>query len=600
MSSVALLAAAIGFYALLRLGESLDEISLRKVPAALAALNLAQASERIVAAGPSLSSIIEPTEILSVVVATNSDVARAGEGLDELRRSGLDRTAVERIADRLAGLAANINAIDLAARRRFEATRLKLALLRAASMAYLQLGEAWAPRFEELQEHLADLQRSVAPAGRLRLDETMQTIRSLTEIQRASAEVFELMVRSANATLESDVTRREARVVSQMGRLDALVAGLDGKLAASLGSTIRGLHLSATASNNLFAARRDELAALHDERKLIAENAGLSSSLTGAIAELVATSRSEMTAAAGDAARLRRIGQNVLAAAVVVIVVSSILIVWLYVGRNIAGRLSRLSAAMAAIAGGRRDVVVATSGRDEITAMGRAVEVFRHNAINLDRLLAEQQDQSARLEAVVRERTAELNEALERAETMSRTKSTFLANMSHELRTPLNAVIGYSEMLQEEANQQGDEDPIEDLQKIEGAGHHLLGLISDILDLSKIEAGKMEILIEDVDLGSVVGEVVSIIKPLADKNGNTLEVVCPADLGRMRSDRPKVKQALLNLLSNAAKFTTKGRLTLALSRKPGSKVSFRVSDTGPGMTLDQLGKLFQPFSQGDD
>src|SRR5947207_11956928 len=114
MSGVALLAAAMGFHVLLRLGESLDEITLHKVPAALAALDLAQASERIVGAGPSLSSITDPTEILSVVVSANSDVARAGEGLAELRRSGLDRTAVERIANRLSGLAANINAIDSA------------------------------------------------------------------------------------------------------------------------------------------------------------------------------------------------------------------------------------------------------------------------------------------------------------------------------------------------------------------------------------------------------------------------------------------------------------------------------------------------------
>ena len=227
MSSVALLAAAIGFYALLRLGESLDEISLRKVPAALAALNLAQASERIVAAGPSLSSIIEPTEILSVVVATNSDVARAGEGLDELRRSGLDRTAVERIADRLAGLAANINAIDLAARRRIEATRLKLALLRAASSAYLQFGEAWAPRFKELQGQLNDLTRSVMSSTvpteqRLialgKLDEAIYGFERLTEIQRASSGVFDLLVRSANANVESDVTTREARVAQLMSK----------------------------------------------------------------------------------------------------------------------------------------------------------------------------------------------------------------------------------------------------------------------------------------------------------------------------------------------------------------------------------------------
>jgi len=138
-----------------------------------------------------------------------------------------------------------------------------------------------------------------------------------------------------------------------------------------------------------------------------------------------------------------------------------------------------------------------------------------------------------------------------------------------------------------------------DLQKIEGAGRHLLGMIDNILDLSKIEAGKMDVFIEEVELSALVDEVVSIVKPLADKNDNAIEVVCPADIGSFRSDRPKVEQALLNLLSNACKFTHKGTVTLALAREAGSRISFRVSDTGLGMTPAQLGKLFQAFSQVD-
>ena len=167
---------------------------------------------------------------------------------------------------------------------------------------------------------------------------------------------------------------------------------------------------------------------------------------------------------------------------------------------------------------------------------------------------------------------SELAAARDAADQANRTKSSFLANMSHELRTPLNAIIGYSEILQENAADKGDEDPIDDLQKIESAGRHLLGLINNILDLSKIEAGKMDVFIEKVDIQTAINEVLSIVKPLADKSENVIEVICPAEIGSFRSDQTKVKQCLLNLLSNANKFTSKGTLTLAVAREGNSQV----------------------------
>ena len=199
----------------------------------------------------------------------------------------------------------------------------------------------------------------------------------------------------------------------------------------------------------------------------------------------------------------------------------------------------------------------------------------------------------------MKQREAELAAARDAADEANRTKSSFLANMSHELRTPLNAIIGYSEILQEDAADKGDNEPIEDLQKIESAGRHLLGLINNILDLSKIEAGKMDIFIEPIDIQALINEVVSIVKPLTDKNQNVVELICPADIGSFRSDQTKLKQCLLNLLSNASKFTSKGTLTLTVAREGGSQVRFDVSDTGIGMTQEQLGRLFEAFSQAD-
>jgi signal transduction histidine kinase/CheY-like chemotaxis protein len=197
---------------------------------------------------------------------------------------------------------------------------------------------------------------------------------------------------------------------------------------------------------------------------------------------------------------------------------------------------------------------------------------------------------------------AELKEAKEAAENANLAKSQFLANMSHELRTPLNAVILYSELLQEEAADAGAQEFIPDLEKIHTAGQQLLALINDVLDFSKIEAGKMEIAPETFAVATMVEDVVTTVQPLVQQKGNTLTVQCASDLGVMHSDLTKVRQVLFNLLSNAAKFTEHGSITLAVAREAGERgawVIFQVADSGIGMTAEQVGKLFQTFSQAD-
>lgn len=233
-----------------------------------------------------------------------------------------------------------------------------------------------------------------------------------------------------------------------------------------------------------------------------------------------------------------------------------------------------------------------------LSFLGLAFAPSIHLAYDFARTSIGFKELSSHLELQVAKRTSELEEAKVAAEAASRTKSQFLANMSHELRTPLNAVIGYSEMLMEEAEDAGDDGYIPDLKKIHGSGKHLLGLINDILDLSKIEAGRMELYFETFEVQPMIDEVASTISPLINKNGNLLELDLTPSLGIARLDQVKVRQILFNLLSNASKFTENGKITLKIVRS-NDRLIFRVSDTGIGMTPEQVDKVFQPFTQAD-
>ena len=225
-----------------------------------------------------------------------------------------------------------------------------------------------------------------------------------------------------------------------------------------------------------------------------------------------------------------------------------------------------------------------------------------HNEATLERL-----DGANRIlidnQTELTEANARAETAKEAAEEHSRAKSRFLANMSHELRTPLSAVIGYSEMLEEEAEELGQESLLKDLGKIKSNAQHLLGLINDVLDLSKVEAEKMELYAEDIDVATFVTDAAGTVESLVGKKGNILIVDVADHIGPARTDAVKLRQCLFNLLSNAAKFTENGTITLHAARETdtaGDWLRFAVRDTGIGMTPEQVGRLFERFSQADE
>ncbi|MBI3864110.1 MAG: response regulator [Planctomycetia bacterium] len=282
--------------------------------------------------------------------------------------------------------------------------------------------------------------------------------------------------------------------------------------------------------------------------------------------------------------------------------------------------LNKIITSTKRLAHGEFDLVLPVEDRGEVGELARSFKVMAEQLLERRRAVQEEQAKIRQLnedlkrerdslDVRVRERTTELlrtNSELESARDAaleaSRAKSAFLAQMSHELRTPLNAIIGYGELLVEEFAEGPAAQFVPDLKKIIDSGRHLLGLINDILDLSKVEAGKMELFFETFEVRPLIESVVSTVEPLIRKNGNRLDWTCDPGVHSLRADRTRVRQVLLNLLSNSAKFTAQGEIHVTAVLEPvagHNHIVFRVRDTGVGMTPEQMKRLFQNFSQAD-
>jgi signal transduction histidine kinase/DNA-binding response OmpR family regulator len=782
ISLFVIIAAASGLYSLHVVERALNQVTVRTVPPSLAAAELSRQTEKIVAAAAEVPNATSAQEADARSTKTLNELASASNELVVLSLADLDADMVNEIKGILENLGDNVSDIRSATLARLTIEDREKKLVDEIFAANWQLTDGLAGKLAVMHDHAVGLRKAIAAPEtaseerRASLDGLSRAIVALVSLERLQQEAgitFALLVRALQTADIGQIDELQQRARTSISKMDELVRdpGLD--VSSALSEPIRRLHASVTGDDSIVTLRHRKLAEYGESRRLIAESEDLAEQLREAVGHVFNRSRDQIAVASDTAQSAKSYAEKVLLATGALGLLSSFLIVWFYVGRNVVSRLTQLSSTMLEIAGGKTDTLVTASGTDEIAAMGRAVDVFRRNAIELDRLLIERSEAAARLERRVAERTDELAHSVEELralgevgkaasssldldtvlvtivthavqlsqgdagtiyefdraagvfepranyglsremvealrqsririgdtivgrcaatqapvevsdveteqdyrlrglllgagmhallavpllrddqiigalivrrrsvgrfpqsvvtllqtfasqsvvaiqnarlfqevqaksrelEVASQLKSQFLANMSHELRTPLNAIIGYSDMLLEDAKGSGREADAADLRKIQDAGKHLLALIDDILDLSKIEAGKMTLYLEDFEVRPLVESVAGTIRPLAAKNGNRLEIRCSNDVGAVHSDLTKIRQTLLNLLSNACKFTRNGAVALVARREPeaGSDwIIFEVSDTGIGMTQEQQERLFEAFTQAD-
>jgi len=899
ISAFALLVAGAAMYSFLEVGKTLHTITQQRVPSALASLEISRQAERIVAVAPALLAVTTPDQQEQVSRTIIAELEHLNALLNELKGSGVAASELGSIEAAVAQVNTNLAALDALVAGYLEVVERKRELLRRLSSTHIATRRLLAPGLLVIEADVSQLGRTLddpnlsADQRAAIMARLVRSIATSPPLQRAQLEALTIndtLIQAASASQSSDLPILAFPLRRSLNALESVAARLDSKMRSRLLGRSKELRSFVDGQDSIIRVRQDELDTIAEGERLLSENAELSHRLTEAVDRLVADANRDIREANLEALSVQQVSTGIMIAVVVLSAVCSVLIVWLYVGRNLIARLTALNNAMMAIAGGRLEVVIPAGGSDEIGDMAKALTGFRDTAIEVretnlreirearrrltdaiesisegfilfdseDRLVlsnskyredlypgladvmvsgtpfetvlrrgaerglikgtegrveewvterlalhrnprgphmqqqrdgrwiqiserkteddgivavytdvtglkqAEQalreQSEFLKLNQVITRaaneaasvedamqialdricantgwpvghlylldaaagdlapariwhidhpdqfetfrrvtetirfasgiglpgrvlasgapawirdvtkdpnfpraqlvteinvkgafafpvlvgprvaavleffsdkiaepdkqllevmaqigtqlgRVIERNEAAEQvlaakdqAEAATQAKSSFLANMSHELRTPLNVIIGLTEMLRDDAKEQSEDDTFESLEYIFRESQHLLHLIEEILDLSKIEAGKLEFHLEDFDVAEFIRSLEPTAQPLARKNGNCLTIDCPEDLGTMRADSTRLRQVVLNLLSNACKFTEKGKVTLEALRdcaEGGDWITLRVSDTGIGMTPEQMDKLFEEFTQAD-
>ncbi|BBK40750.1 hypothetical protein STVA_07700 [Allostella vacuolata] len=581
--------------------ETIEQLTGESIPEVTLSLALAGRASEMAAAAPLLGRSATQAERLQRFGAIAGFLSQIDELLMRLKSVSDQHERLARLEQAVGQIARVLATVDHGAQQQLAAQdRLDTASRSVQELAE-QARRILSPVTADATYRLTSQLEALSSGSIDLLSEQEEVLRLSTEAVQPLLAMLELRA-ELNGMVAALAQVAGAARSEVMAPLRPTVVGQRMKMAAALDVLERsgegeGLRpvvegvMDLSDDGRLFAYRRQVLASNAAVGDALRQSQAVVAALTQEIEFLVDAARAtaqqsvERTHVLVSETRWLLVGLSVASLLV------GLLIVWLYVARNIVRRLLAIERSMLAIAGGDLAASIPAGGRDEIGNMARALAVFRDNAREI---------RTAREEAEAARDEAEAARAA--AERATQAKSEFLANMSHELRTPLNAIIGYSEILLEESEDQGLDDFSPDLERIRTAGKHLLTIINDILDLSKIEAGRMDVHIEEIDLGFLVREVETLIRPLAEKNGNRLELTCPGDIGRMTSDSQKIKQCLLNLAGNAAKFTSAGTIRLIVGRTADggrAGVRFAIEDTGIGMTQEQMGKLFRAFTQAD-
>ena len=728
ISAFAVLGAGAALYSFQQISDAFASITQRRIPVALMSQELSRHAERIVAAAPTLLTATSQDEKEDRSVAISGEINVLYSLLTNLRSAGVESrelASLERYVERLRD---NLSELNLLINNRLMLAEQKKDLVRKELDLAGDIQKLLAPWVAVMDGKIAQWRKIVAdpavPAERRQqadreFEESLAWFRSLQHSQVVASYINDMLQQAASSDDGNSLAVTSFRLQQSLRELEKSTLELDPKLQQLMVQLIGQLRPFVSGSESIPVLRKSELDITTNAARLLGENVALSKSLTTRVDQLVGGAKHDITGANIEATSVVRWSTWIVIIAVVLSLASSILIVWLYVGRNLIARLTALSDRMLTLAEGDLKSLLPFGGTDEIGRMADALGVFRATAIEMEEanlkeirevrtrltdaiesisegfslydaedklivcntryreLLATQADvmvPGTSFETIIRTATdrglirdaegcrdawlgerlkrhraggethvqhrsdgrwirvserktanggvvatyaditelkqheAELADLVEKlqiardaANEANRTKSSFLANMSHELRTPLNAIIGLTEMMVSNAARFGTEKAQEPLQRVNRAGRHLLGLINEVLDLSKIEAGKLELHPESVDLVPLIDEVIGTARQLAEQNKNRLVVECQESLGPLTVDPMRLRQILLNLLSNACKFTKEGEVALRARKVADGRswIEFAVSDTGIGMTEEQQQKLFEEFSQAD-
>ena len=600
ISAFAVLAAAAGIYAFHAVGGRLDVVHTRVAPT-LSAFELSRAAERIIAAAPALLAATDRKRRDEVKAGLAAEIERLNDKLLELKNEKTQALPLEQIEPAVSSLTTNLATLeDLVARRLATNERIRT-LRRSVFETNDQTQRLLAPWLEVVGSQIAGLVETQAG----QTADTPGRLASLIELQRlmraAQAQISAVADLLAEAST-TDQSRRLPIVAFQLGLalrdLEVTAAGLDPKLRPLFLEQLAKLRELADGPSAIAEARKHELALVGDGEKLLIETGKLSAQLTAAVDQLGSAAKHDIGDAISDALSVQRLSARVLVALVALSLLTSILIVWFYVGGNIVRRLTALSDGMLAIAGGSLHAPVAVEGTDEVAAMGRAVEIFRQNTLERNGLLAEKAQAADHLETEVKQRTAELAQSVAEVQEKSRQleiankyKSHFLASASHDLRQPLHALNLFVAQLR------ANSDPVEGdrlIGRIDAAVGSMNELFEALLDMSKLEAGILEPNFTEFPVDRLFERIETTFAEAAREKG--LRLAITPSTAWIRSDFVLLERIVFNLVSNAVRYTVRGGIAIGVRRR-GEQLRIDVRDTGPGIPEAQQRNVFGEFYQ---